>query len=304
VGAEAEQHEEQQHGDEGEDEAEEAEAEAEEKEAEQQQEEEEEALDGVDYVLPRLPEGQTLLLRLLCTWGDRHYIGLNGLELFDVSGTRLRLGPDAVDAEPRSINELPEIQNDPRTPDKLLDGCNATRDDGHMWLAPWTQGQTVTVTVRLPERVRLSLVRLWNYGKTPSRGAKQVELELDGVLLYAGYVRCAPPRLGVAEEEGQVCAALAFAVFRCGHVYACTLCARSYWSASLARTRAAESPIAPVPLRFHPLTRSPLAPSRACEQEWCQSLVLSDDPALNERERAFVYSTGAHTGTARAQGTC
>lgn len=34
------------------------------------------------------------------------------------------------------MNVLENIQNDVRTPDKLIDGANDTMDGGHMWLAP------------------------------------------------------------------------------------------------------------------------------------------------------------------------
>ena len=47
------------------------------------------------------------------------------------------------------MNELPHVVNDPRTCDKLLDGVNATHDDRHMWLTPFTRGEQHTVTLTL-----------------------------------------------------------------------------------------------------------------------------------------------------------
>ena len=41
-----------------------------------------------------------------------------------------------IAAYPDSVNVLANIQNDVRTPDKLIDGVNSTTDGRHMWLAP------------------------------------------------------------------------------------------------------------------------------------------------------------------------
>ena len=41
-----------------------------------------------------------------------------------------------ISAYPHSVNILEGVQDDIRTPDKLVDGVSDTMDGGHMWLAP------------------------------------------------------------------------------------------------------------------------------------------------------------------------
>ena len=45
-----------------------------------------------------------------------------------------------IAAFPESVNVLPEVKGDVRTPDKLVDGSCDTDDGRHMWLAPLLPG--------------------------------------------------------------------------------------------------------------------------------------------------------------------
>lgn len=46
-----------------------------------------------------------------------------------------------IAAFPESVNIIEGIDNDIRTPDKLIDGINNTKDGRHAWLAPILPGQ-------------------------------------------------------------------------------------------------------------------------------------------------------------------
>ena len=39
------------------------------------------------FQLPVLPKGKELILNIKSTWGDSHYVGLNGIEVFTKEGT-------------------------------------------------------------------------------------------------------------------------------------------------------------------------------------------------------------------------
>ena len=38
------------------------------------------------FELPTLPVGKELIINIKTTWGDRHYVGLNGIEVFGSDG--------------------------------------------------------------------------------------------------------------------------------------------------------------------------------------------------------------------------
>lgn len=83
-----------------------------------------------------------------------------------------------IAAFPDSVNALPDIAGDLRTPDKLVDGVCDTVDGSHMWLAPVLPGITNSVYVVLEEPRAISKVRVWNYGKTHTRGVKEMAVSL------------------------------------------------------------------------------------------------------------------------------
>ena len=70
-----------------------------------------------------------------------------------------------------------------------------------MWLAPFAPGEAARVTVLLDAPTPLSMLRVWNYARTPARGAAELHVAVDGAIVYGGYLAPAPPEPGAECAE-------------------------------------------------------------------------------------------------------
>ena len=89
-----------------------------------------------DYIMPIHPAGRHPEAAAAPP-GAIRYIGLNGIQLLSPQPVHTYHLKQIV-AEPPSIASMPQLANDPRTVDKLVDGTNSSYDDRHMFLAPFT----------------------------------------------------------------------------------------------------------------------------------------------------------------------
>ncbi|XP_050835897.1 katanin-interacting protein isoform X2 [Serinus canaria] len=168
----------------------------------QEEENSVEIQDGSDFKIPILPYGQHLVIDIRTTWGDRHYVGLNGIEIFSSKGEPVQIAK--ITAEPPDINILPAYGNDPRVVSNLIDGVNRTQDDMHLWLAPFTPGKAHFVFIDFVDSCQVAMIRIWNYNKSrihSFRGVKDIIMVLDEQCIFKGEIAKASGTLSGAPEH-------------------------------------------------------------------------------------------------------
>ncbi|XP_035298123.1 protein KIAA0556 homolog isoform X6 [Cricetulus griseus] len=155
-----------------------------------------------DFKIPVLPYGQHLVIDIKSTWGDRHYVGLNGIEIFSSTGEPVQIS--SITADPPDINILPAYGKDPRVVSNLIDGVNRTQDDMHVWLAPFTPGMTHSISIEFTHACQVALIRIWNYNKSrihSFRGVKDITMLLDTQCIFEGEIAKASGTLMGAPEH-------------------------------------------------------------------------------------------------------
>ncbi|NXK65617.1 K0556 protein, partial [Sylvietta virens] len=168
----------------------------------QEEENSVEIQDGSDFKIPVLPYGQRLVIDIRTTWGDRHYVGLNGIEIFSSKGEPVQIAK--ITAEPPDINVLPAYGNDPRIVTNLIDGVHRTQDDMHLWLAPFTPGKPHFVFIDFVNSCQVAMIRIWNYNKSrihSFRGVKDIIMVLDEQCIFKGEIAKASGTLAGAPEH-------------------------------------------------------------------------------------------------------
>ena len=57
-------------------------------------------------MIPELPYGRELIINIRTTWGDKHYVGLTGVEIFSSTGEQVNITKVSVHCSVQCMSEL------------------------------------------------------------------------------------------------------------------------------------------------------------------------------------------------------
>lgn len=160
---------------------------------------------AIEGCLQREPRGRQLSFEIHSTWGDRHYVGLTGIDIYTAPDGKRLTDFAGITADPLGLTADMGHANDPRVITNLLDGVNRTKDVMHMWLAPWLgRNHRHLVQVDLRSETTIAAIRLWNYNESRThshRGVRELSIALDGALIFRGEIRQAPGTLQLDDPD-------------------------------------------------------------------------------------------------------
>uniref|UniRef100_A0A1I7UXM9 DUF4457 domain-containing protein n=1 Tax=Caenorhabditis tropicalis TaxID=1561998 RepID=A0A1I7UXM9_9PELO len=131
--------------------------------------------------------GFVFQIRLLSTWGDEFYIGLNGIELFNRRGELIKVKENNLAAFPESVNILPNIKNDLRTSNNLIKPPNDTEFQAHVAHGSPPKSMCSCFFV-FDVQTYISKIVIYNYRKTPERGVRHISITVDDLIIFSGEI--------------------------------------------------------------------------------------------------------------------
>ncbi|KAF7492974.1 Uncharacterized protein SSS_02119 [Sarcoptes scabiei] len=144
--------------------------------------------------------GNELIIIMLENWGDKNFLGLNGIEILDRFGNRPAIKKISLENQYSQTIEI-----DSGNLQRLIDNTYRTHDDAHIW--QHRIGETslpVQIRLRFERITTIALIRIWNLNKSRVHsygGVRLVKFLLDDQTIFFGEIAKANGNLNGSLEN-------------------------------------------------------------------------------------------------------
>ena len=126
-------------------------------------------------------------------YGHHKYVGLTGLELFNVKGDPINIESAlTIGALPKDLRTLYNDEKENRIFENVFNRINNTNDSDNMWVTKLKKNNPMPfIELFFKEKLRISKMRIYNYNERDKLniGAKTIELYLDDEYYNTIYLK-------------------------------------------------------------------------------------------------------------------
>ena len=126
-------------------------------------------------------------------YGHNKYVGLTGLELFNVKGEAINIETAlTIGALPKDLRTLYNDEKENRIFENVFNKINNTNDSDNMWVTKLKKNNPLPfIELYFKEKLRVSKIRIYNYNERNKLniGAKTIELYLDDEYYNTIYLK-------------------------------------------------------------------------------------------------------------------
>ena len=126
-------------------------------------------------------------------YGHHKYVGLTGLELFNVKGEPINIETAlTIGALPKDLRTLYNDEKENRIFENVFNKINNTNDSDNMWVTKLKKNNPLPfIELYFKEKLRISKIKIYNYNERDKLniGAKTIELYLDDEYYNTIYLK-------------------------------------------------------------------------------------------------------------------
>ena len=142
---------------------------------------------------PKYIEFNKIRFIISSNYGHHKYVGLTGLELFNVKGEPINIETAlTIGALPKDLRTLYNDEKENRIFENVFNKINNTNDSDNMWVTKLKKNNPLPfIEIYFKEKLRISKIRIYNYNERDKLniGAKTIELYLDDEYYNTIYLK-------------------------------------------------------------------------------------------------------------------